>query len=216
MGPDALALEESTMQVSLNLRNSAVRLLLALIAVQLLLSGCLDNLCTKRLYLYRDTEQKSLPPADMALLITDPAILAALLPEAAAKVPRGLPWAPEQPNYASDFYQLSVDGLDDRLVYQGRCMNITPTTVCEVRSGSRRVMARLDLVGPWGQERVKENASLTLVPGGVYFLYPDWQRVSKRILRLQAERLPVSYNAAWRAKLMDWLRRNTQGRSLEN
>jgi hypothetical protein len=216
MRPDALAMEESTMQVSLNPRNSAVRLLLALIAVQLLLSGCLDNLCTKRLYLYRDTEQKSLPPADMALLITDPAILAALLPEAAAKVPRGLPWAPEQPNYASDFYQLSVDGLDDRLVYQGRCMNITPTTVCEVRPGSRRVMARLDLVGPWGQERVKENASLTLVPGGVYFLYPDWPGVSKRILRLQAERLPVSYNAAWRAKLMDWLRRNTHGRSLEN
>ena len=167
------------MKVSFGLRNSAVLLLLALMAAPGLLSGCLDNLCTKRLYIYRDAEPKSLPPADMALLIADPAIVAALLPEAAPKITRGLPWAPEQPAYASDFYQLSIDGLDDRLVYQGLCLNITPSYVCEVRPGSRRVMASLNLFGPWGQQSVKDNASLTLEPGGVYFLYPDWEGASQ-------------------------------------
>jgi len=204
------------MKVSPTLRNSTVRLLLVILAGLVLLPGCLDNLCKLRLYLYRDVEQKSLPPTEMALLISDPAILTALLPEAAAIVPPGLPWAPEQPNYASDFYQLSIDGLDGQLVYQGRCMNITPTYVCEVRPGSRRVMAGLALFGPWGQERVKDNASLNLEPGGVYFLYPDWGEASQRRLLLKAAPLPASYNAALRAKLMDWLRRNTQGRSLEN
>jgi len=204
------------MKVSCGLRNSTVLLLLTLIAAAGLLPGCLDNLCTKRLYIYRDAEPKSLPPADMALLITDPAIVAALLPESAPKVSRGLPWAPEQPDYASDSYQLSVDGLDGRLVYQGLCMDITRTYVCEVRPGSRRVLASLNLFGPWGRVSAKDNASLTLEPGGVYFLYPDWDRASNKTLRLQAERLPVSYNAAFRAKLIDWLRLHTKGRSLEN
>jgi len=204
------------MKVSLGPRNSAVLVLLTLMAATGLLSGCLDNLCTKRLYLYRDTEPKSLPPADMALLIADPAIVTALLPEAAPKVTRGLPWAPEQPFYESDFYQLSIDGLDGRLVYQGLCMNITPTYVCEVRPGSRLVLARLKLFGTWGRERVEDNAALNLKPGGVYFLHPDWKEASQKTLRLQAERLPASYNAALRSKLMDWLRRHTKGRSLEN
>jgi len=204
------------MKISFGLRNSAVVLLLALLAAAGLLSGCLDNLCTKRLYLSRDVEQKSLPPADMALLIADPAIVAAVIPEAASKVSQGLPWAPEQPVYASDFYQLSIDGLDGRRVYQGLCLNITPNHVCEVRPGSRQVMASMKLVGPWGQQQAKDQAALTLEPGGVYFLHPDWAGAGNKTLRLQAERLPASYNAALRAKLMDWLRHHTQGRSLEN
>ena len=77
------------MKVSPGLRNSAVLVLLALLAALCWLPGCLDNLCTKRLYIYRDAEAKSPPPADTALLIADPAIVAALAPEAAAKLPRG-------------------------------------------------------------------------------------------------------------------------------
>lgn len=204
------------MKVSRHLRNSTVLLLLMLLAAPGLLSGCLDNLCTKRLYLYRDAEPKSPPPAQMALLIADPAIVAALAPDAAAKLRQGLPWAPDQPNYASDFYQLSVDQVDDHLVYQGLCMNITPTSVCEVRPGSRRVMAGLELFGPWGRQTVKDTASLNLEPGGVYFLHPDWELVPNKTLRLQVERLPVRYDAALRAQLIDWLRGHTQGRSLEN
>jgi hypothetical protein len=204
------------MKISLSLRNSAVLLFLALLTAPSLLAGCLDNLCTKRLYLYRDVEQKSLPPADMALLIADPAIVAAVLPEAASMISQGMPWAPEQPSYASDFYQLSIDRLDGRRLYQGLCLNTTPSYVCEVRPGSRQVMASLKRVGPWGQNNVKDNAALTLEPGGVYFLYPDWDGATQKTLRLQAQRLPVSYDAAWRAKLMDWLRHHTEGRSLEN
>ena len=204
------------MKVLLGPKNSAVLVLLTLLAATGLLSGCLDNLCTKRLYLYRDAEPKSLPPADMALLIADPAIVTAVIPEAAPKVTGGLPWAPEQPFYEEDYYQLSIDRLDGRPVYQGLCMDVTPTDVCEVRPGSRLVLARLKLFGAWGQKSVKENASLTLKPGGVYFLHPDWQEASHKTLRLKAEPLPVSYNAALRSKLMDWLRRHTKGRSLEN
>jgi hypothetical protein len=180
------------------------------------LPGCLDNLCKLRLYLYRDVEQKSLPPGQMALLISDPAIVAAVLPEAAAKLPAGLPWAPEQPSYEKDYYQLSIDGLDGHLVYQGRCLNVTPTYLCEVRPGSRQVMARLELFGPSGQQSRKETASLTLEPGGVYFLYPDWQDAAQKTLRLKVQRLPVKYDAALRSSVMAWLHRNTQGRTLED
>jgi hypothetical protein len=204
------------MKVLLGPKNSAVLVLLTLLAATGLLSGCLDNLCTKRLYLYRDAEPKSLPPADMALLIADPAIVTAVIPEAAPKVTGGLPWAPEQPFYEEDYYQLSIDRLDGRPVYQGLCMDVTPTDVCEVRPGSRLVLAKLKLFGAWGQKSVKDNAALNLKPGGVYFLHPDWQEASHKTLRLKAEPLPVSYNAALRSKLMDWLRRHTKGRSLEN
>jgi len=204
------------MKVPLVPKNAAVLVLLALLGATGLLSGCLDNLCTKRLYLYRDTEQRSLPPADLALLIADPAIVTALLPEAAPKVTGGLPWAPEQPFYEKDYYQLSIDGLDGRPVYQGLCMNVTPTEVCEVRPGSRRVLARMKLFGPGGHSGAEDNLSLTLKPGGVYFLNPDWEGAARKTLRLRAEPLPATYNDSLRSKLMDWLRRHTTGRSLEN
>jgi len=204
------------MKVSPGLRNSVILLLLALLAALCWLPGCLDNLCTKRLYIYRDAAHQSPPPADTALLIADPAIVAALLPEVVPKATGGLPWAPEQPAYASDCYQLSIDGLDDHPVYQGLCMNITPSFVCEVRPGSRRVLASLNFFGPWGRQSVKETTSLSLEPGGVYFLYPDGEGASQKTLRLKVERLPVSYTAALRAQLVDWQRGHTQGRSLEN
>jgi hypothetical protein len=191
-------------------------LLLALLAVTGLLAGCLDNLCKLRLYIYRDVESKSLPPADMALLIADPAMVAALLPGAASKINQGLPWAPAQPAYASDFYQLSIDGLDGRRLYQGRCLNVTPSYVCEVRPGSRQIMATMKLMGPWGQQQATDNAAVTLEPGGVYFLHPDWDQAGQKTLRLQAERLPASYDATLRAKLLEWQRLHTQGRSLDN
>ena len=82
--------------------------------------------------------------------------------------------------------------------------------------GSRQVMASLKLMGPWGQQQAKDHAALTLEPGGVYFLHPDWDGAAHKTLRLQAERLPASYDAALRAKLMEWQRHHTQGRSLED
>jgi hypothetical protein len=204
------------MKVTSGLRNAAVLLLLALLAAPGLLAGCLDNLCTKRLYIYRDTEQRGPAPEQMALLIADPAIVTALAPMTAAKLPRGLPWAPEQPAYASDFYQLSIDGFDNRPVYQGLCLNITPSFVCEVRPGARQVLASLNLFGPWGRESVKDTATITLEPGWIYFLYPDWQGAAQKTLRLKALRLPLTYTAPLRSQLIEWQRRHTQGRSLEN
>lgn len=204
------------MQAPLTLRTSALLLLLALLAGLVVLPGCLDNLCKLRLYLYRDVEQKSLPPEQMALLITDPALVAAVAPEAAAKLPAGLPWAPEQPNYEKDYYQLFIDGLDGHAVYQGRCLNITPTDICEVRAGARQVTASLGLFGPSGRQNFKDSASLTLEPGGVYFLYPDWQAAAQETFRLKAQRLPAQYDAALRAAVMAWLHRHTQNRSLED
>jgi hypothetical protein len=205
------------MKTSPTLRSSAVLLILTLLAGCLVvLPGCLDNLCKLRLYLYRDVAQKSPPPEQMALLITDPAIVAAVLPEAAAKLPPGLPWAPEQPNYEMDHYQLSIDGLDGHPVYQGRCLNATPTYICEIQPGSRQVTASLGLFGPSGQQSVKDTASLDLEPGGVYFLYPDWQAATQKNLRLKAQRLPAPYDAALRSSVMAWLHRNTQGRTLED
>ncbi len=204
------------MNISSALKNSAFRLLLVLLVGLVVLPGCLDNLCKLRLYLYRDVEQKSLPPTDLALLITDPAIVAAVLPEAASKLPTGLPWAPEQPNYEKDYYQLSMDRLDNRLVYQGRCMNVTPTFICEVKPGTRRVTASLGLFGPSGRRFHQDTASFNLEPGGVYFFYPDWQEAAQETLRLKVQRLPARYDAALRAEVMAWLHRNTQGRSLED
>ncbi len=169
------------MKISPTFRGSALLVLLALLAGLILLPGCLANLCKLRLYLYRDVEQKSLPPAQMALLITDPAIVAAVLPEAAAKLPpQGLPWAPEQPNYDKDYYRLSIDGLDGHPVYQGRCLNVTITDICEVRPGARQVMARLELFGPSGQQSSKDAASLTLEPAGSISYIPIGKRLRKK------------------------------------
>ncbi len=200
-------------------RNPLGLLLLLLLAAPVFFLGCvsLDSLCTKRLYLFRDTEEKSLPPANMALLITDPALISQLMPEAAAKVVKGLPWAEDKPAQESDVYHLSVEKLNGRPVYQGLCLDTVVTNVCEVRAGQRGVTGKLDLYGPWGQQSARDTVSLSLVPGGVYFLHPDWQLITPdKNFRLQADPLPVKYDAALRAKLMDWLKRHTKGRSLEN
>jgi hypothetical protein len=57
---------------------------------------------------------------------------------------------------------------------------------------------------------------LSLAPGGVYFLHPDWALLTPdKNFRLQADPLPVKYDAAFRAKLMNWLKSHTKGRTLE-
>ena len=192
--------------------------LLLLLAACVFPPGCmpLDSLCTKRLYLFRDTEQKSLPPAGMALLITDPALVSQLMPEAAPQVAKGLPWAEDKPAHESDAYQLSVEKLDGRPVYQGLCLDTVVTDICEVRAGPRRVTGKLDLYGPWGHQGARDTASLNLAAGGVYFLHPDWPLLTPdKNFRLKADPLPVRYDAAFRAKLMDWLKSHTKGRTLE-
>lgn len=200
---------------SVNLRGRwVVWTLLALLAGLWLLAGCVSSLCTKRLYVYRDTAQKSLPTSNLALLITEPNIARALMPAAKADLEAGGRWAPEQLAHESDVYRLSIDELDGKVVYQGLCMDVTPTYACEVRPGTRQVRARLDLFGPWGQERVKEVTKLTFEPGGCYFLRPDAEALKDKHLLLKAERLPEAYTAELRTRLIDWERKNSKNRNI--
>ncbi|MDP3181261.1 MAG: hypothetical protein Q8M54_00405 [Desulfobaccales bacterium] len=187
--------------------------LVALLAGQLLLAGCVSSLCTKRLYVYRDTAQKSLPNS-VALLITDPNIARALMPAASRDLEAGGRWAAEQLVQESDVYRLSIDELDGKVLYQGLCLDVTPTYACEVRPGTRQVRARLDLFGLWGHEKVKEVTRLNLEPGGCYFLRPDADALKDKHLLLKAERLPEAYTAELRARLIDWERQNSKGKSI--
>jgi hypothetical protein len=192
--------------------NQRILLLLVVILTGSWLWGC-SSLCTKRLYLYRDTPEKRQAPAHMALLICNPKIAAAVLSR-----PGGFPgvsqWAPEQPSYESDYYQVSIEGLDGGSIYQGLCMDITPTYVCEVKPGWRQVRVKLELFGPWGRESKKEEVKLDLKPGRCYFLRPDWDQLQNKNFVLKVEPLPEAYTPALRARVVDWERKNSTGRSL--
>ena len=188
--------------------------LLAILAALVWLSGC-NTLCTRHLYLFRDTEAKSLPPAQMALVITDPNILAAVLPEAAGQVQLGLPWAPEQLGHETDRYRLAVMQIDGQPIYQGLCLDTLLTDVCEVRPGARQILARAYLVGPWGKDNQDNTAAVQLAAGGVYFLHQNWQMIADKHFRLTVLKLAPAYDQAVRGRLMSWLRANTKGRTLE-
>ncbi len=188
-----------------------LRLWLGLLAGLWLLSGC--GLCTKHLYLYRDTPQK-LPPAQTALLIADPQLAQEAVPGANLNL-QGARWAPEQPSYQTESYRLSIEALDGQRVYQGQCLDTPPTYALEVRPGSRRIGVRVDLLGPWGQEKFTDSVQLNLEPGRVYFLRPDWQSLLERRLGLKMEILPGAYTAEMRAKLIDLRRKTASNASLD-
>ena len=187
--------------------------ILALLAGQLLLAGC-SSLCTRRLYLYRDTPQKSLPTSGLALLITDPNLARAVMPAAQPYLEAGGRWAPEQLVHESDVYHLSIKDLDGKPVYQGLCLDVVPTYACEVRPGPHRVRARLDLFGPWGHDKLTEAAQLTFEPGRCYFLRPDADALKDKHFLLKADRLPEAYTTELRARLIDWERKNSKGKSI--
>lgn len=192
--------------------NRALLLLAAILAGQWLL-GC-TNLCTKRLYIYRDTPEKRQAPANMALLITNPNLARAVTAGRLSSLDAGCQWAEEKPAHEANAYQLSVEGLDGKPVYQGLCMDIAPTYACEVRPGPREVQARLDLFGPWGHEKKKEIMKLTLEPGKSYFLQPDCGELQNKNFVLKVDPLPDAYTPELRARVVDWERRHSQGRDL--
>lgn len=203
------------MRSFLGVKKAMALVCFALLAGQTLLWGC-QSLCTKRLYIYRESAESSLPPDQAALLITDPALAAALFPQAAAQLGGSMPWAPEQPAYETDMYRLSIQEVDGRILYQGLCLDSTLTEVCEVRPGARSVGGKVELLGPGGRQSLRNTANLDLAPGGVYFLHPDWAKMGEKNFLLKADRLPGSYDRALRTRLLDWQRRHTKGRSLEN
>ncbi|MFZ5450376.1 MAG: hypothetical protein ACOZF2_00680 [Thermodesulfobacteriota bacterium] len=190
-------------------------LLLAALLSGSWLLGC-SSLCTKHLYIYRDTPAKRQAPGQMALLITNPHIAQAIIPQAGNYLTTGCRWAPEQLAQESDAYRLSMDKFDGQAVYQGLCMDSTPTYACEVRPGSRQVQFKLELFGPWGRENLKEEARVTLEPGKAYFLGPDCGKLGERQFVLQAVPLPEPYTPELRSRLVAWERQHSPGRGLED
>jgi hypothetical protein len=188
-----------------------LRLWLGLAASLWLLAGC--GLCTKRLYLYRDTPQK-MPPAEMALLIADPNLAQAALPDANLNL-GGAQWAPEQPSYQTESYRLAIEDLDGQKVYQGLCLDTTPTYAVETRPGNRRIAVRVDLLGPEGQEKFRSSVQFDLQAGKVYFLRPDWEALHNRRLTIKMESLPEAYTPQVRARLVDRRRQTTRTASLD-
>jgi len=113
-----------------------------------------------------------------------------------------------------DAYRLSLDRVDGKPVYQGLCLDTTPTLACEVRPGPRQVLVRLDMFGTWGHEKITEGARLTLEPGKCYFLRPDCAELKNRRLLLKVDPLPDAYTPELRGRIADWERRHSKGRDL--
>ena len=195
------------------MRSHPVLLLLGIFLAGQWLLGC-ASLCTKRLYLYRDAPEKRQTPAKMALLITDPNLARAVMASPPGSPGAGCQWAEEKPAHEADAYRLSIDGFDGNAVYQGLCMDITPTYACEARPGSRQVRVRLDLFGSWGHESKKEMINLTLEPGKSYFLRPDCGELQNKNFVLKVDSLPDAYTPELRARVVDWERRHKKGKSL--
>lgn len=184
----------------------------ALAAGLWLLAGC-GGLCTKHLFLYRETPQKT-PPAQTALLIAHPDLAQAALPGADLNL-QGAPWAPEQPFYQTEAYRLSLEALDGKKVYQGMCLDTTPTYAVEARPGSRRLTVRLDLLGPAGQEKFNDVLQLDLQAGQAYFIQPEWGELINRRLVLKAVDLPGDYTPEMRTRIIDQRRRTSPNASLD-
>ncbi|MEW6658883.1 MAG: hypothetical protein AB1424_09505 [Thermodesulfobacteriota bacterium] len=191
----------------------ALLILTALLAGSWLLGGC-ESICSKRLGLYRDTPEKAQSTANMALLVTNPNLAQAVLSGSGSYQGDGSQWMSEEKVQEGDVYRLSMDRVDDKPLYQGLCMDTTPTYACEVRPGSRQVLLKLDIFGSWGQERVRETARLTLEPGKCYFLRPDWEELRNRRLLLKVEPLPDAYTPELRARVAAWERGHSKGRDL--
>lgn len=176
-----------------------------------LLAGC--SLCTKHLYVFRETPQK-LSPSETALLLTEPDQARAAMPGVDLHL-QGPPWASPQPSYAAEAYRLSITEVDGQKVYQGQCLDTLPTYTVEVRPGSRRVTVRAELLGPQGQEKFTEVLSIKLEAGQAYFLQPDWPELQKRRLVVKVEPLPETYSATVRDRLINWRRQTDRTASLD-
>ncbi|MFP3869120.1 MAG: hypothetical protein ACLFUU_13380 [Desulfobacteraceae bacterium] len=178
-----------------------------------LAAGCSGPLCNKHLYIFRETPEKS-PPGITALVITVPHLATALIPEAAALVNQGLPWAPEQLDHQTDAYRLSLIKVDGRKVYQGQCLDTLFTDVCEVRAGSRQLSVKLMLYGLWGRRSQERELQANLKAGTVYFLGIEGPGGQEGAARVTAEPLRA-YTPEFRQRLLDWQRTHTTGRSLD-
>jgi hypothetical protein len=191
----------------------SLRAWLVLMAGLWLLAGCVSSLCTKHLYLFREAPQK-LSPAQVALVITDPNLVQAVMPGANLNL-QGARWAPEQPFYPEAMYHLSVEKADGQKVYQGMCLDDLPVYAVELRPGARRLSVRLDLLSPEGQEKLTDTVQLDLQAGQVYFLRPDWQALLKKRLAIKMEILSEAYTPSLRSRVIDRQRQTNPNASLD-
>ncbi len=177
-----------------------------------LLAGC-ATLCTKHLYLYREAAQKQ-PPAQVALVITDPTLVQAVMPGANLNL-QGAQWAPLQPSYTTAMYRLQIEKVDGQKVYQGLCLDYLPVYAVELKPGSRRLTVRADLLSPEGQEKFTDTVQVDLQPGQAYFLRPDWQELLNKRLVIKAEPLPEAYTPLLRSRVIDRQRQTEKTASLD-
>jgi len=187
----------------------SLRAWLNLLAGLVLLAGC----CTKHLYLYRETPQKE-PPAQVALVITDPNLVQAVLTGVDLHLQEA-PWAPDQPSYSTEVYRLAISRVDGQKVYQGQCLDYRPTYAVELKPGARRLAVRVDLLGPKGQEIFTDTVQLNLQAGQGYFLRPDWRELLNRRLVVKTETLPQAYTPGFRARVIDWEKKTNSLASLD-
>jgi hypothetical protein len=190
----------------------SLRAWLALAVGLLMLAGCV-TLCTKHLYLYREAAQK-LPPAQVALVITDPTLVQAVMPGANLNLQEAQ-WAPLQPSYTTAMYRLQIERVDGQKVYQGMCLDYLPVYAVELQPGARRLTVRADILGPEGQEKLTDTVRVDLQAGQAYFLRPDWQELLSKRLVIKAEPLPEAYTPLLRARVVDRQRVTDRTASLD-
>ncbi len=190
----------------------SLRAWLALAVSLGLLAGC-ASLCTKHLYLFREAPQKQ-PPAQVALVITDPTLVQAIMPGANLNL-QGASWAPLQPSYPTAMYRLQIDTVDGQKVYQGMCLDYLTVYAVELRPGARRLAVRVELMGPEGQEKFTDTVQVDLQAGQAYFLRPDWQELLSKRLVIKAEPLPEAYTPLLRARVIDRQRVTDKTASLD-
>jgi hypothetical protein len=194
----------------MNLSDTTAWRPLGAILLCLLLAGC-GGLCTKHLFLYRDTEQKSAATANLALLIADAEWAKATLSLPPGYSATGARWKTDEMALNVEAYRLSIEKLEGKPIFQGWCLDRTRTYACEVRPGKRQALLRFDLSGDWGHEKITEEAALYLEPGGIYFLWPDAEAMQSRRFLLKVERLPEAYTVETRTRLIDWKRQRSKG-----
>jgi hypothetical protein len=190
----------------------SLRAWLALAVGLWLLAGCV-TLCTKHLYLYREAPQKQ-PPAQVALVITDPTLVQAVMPGANLDL-GGAQWAPLQPSYTTEMYRLHLEKVDGQNVYQGQCLDYLPIYAVELRPGARRLAVRVDLLGPEGQQKFTDTVQVALQAGQAYLLRPDWQELLNKRLVLKTEPLPEAYTPLLRTRVIDRQRQTDKTASLD-
>ncbi len=190
----------------------SLRAWLALAVGLTMLAGCV-TLCTKHLYLYREAPQKQ-PAAQVALVITDPTLVQAILPGANLDL-QGALWAPLQPSYTTEMYRLQIERVDGQKVYQGLCLDYLPVFAVELRPGSRSLEVRADLLSSRGQEKFTDTVQVDLQAGQAYFLRPDWQELLNKRLVIKAEPLPEAYTPLLRSRLIDRQRQTDKTASLD-